>query len=185
MSREQQAGYGDLGRALAAAHQDYTQALAELNEELVQAQADLLVEQAEIITELAAIGQDQARSYGEALEQGLRSQIPAVLAAAQALQRAAAGATANATMVGGRYVDTVTGRLAYYGPSGEPAYASAKDAPAGAKRYKMPDGRTAYYVPKQTFDVGGWLQPGWTMAYNGTGQPERGLTAQQAGCTTG
>jgi hypothetical protein len=25
------------------------------------------------------------------------------------------------------------------------------------------------------YDKGGWLRPGWTMAYNGTGRPERVL----------
>ena len=31
------------------------------------------------------------------------------------------------------------------------------------------------------FDSGGYLQPGYTLAYNGTGQPERIRTAAQEG----
>lgn len=34
----------------------------------------------------------------------------------------------------------------------------------------MPDGRTDYY--HKSFDVGGLLMPGYTVAYNGTGRPE-------------
>ena len=34
------------------------------------------------------------------------------------------------------------------------------------------------------YDTGGWLPPGITMAYNGTGQPERVLTAPQYGALT-
>lgn len=36
-------------------------------------------------------------------------------------------------------------------------------------------------LPPKGYDSGGWLPPGITMAYNGTGQPERVLTAPQYG----
>jgi len=181
-AREQQAGYGELGRGLLAAHGQYVDALADLDEELVQAQADLLVQQAEVATQLAAIGQDQARSYGEALAAGLASQIPLVAAQAYALQKAAGGATANATMVNGQYTDTMTGRAAFVGPNGEPGYAKAQ-APPGAKAHTMPDGRVAYYLPVKAFDSGGYLEPGYTLAFNGTGQREHIPNPRAGGST--
>jgi len=171
VARDQQAGYGTLGEGLRAAHAQYTDALAKLDDELVKAQADLLVAQASMATELAALGQTQGRSYGEALAAGLQSQVPMVVAAAAALQRAAGGATASATMVNGRYTDTMTGRAAFVGPNGEPGYAAAQ-APPGSLAHTMPDGRTAYYLPVKKFDVGGYLEPGYTLAFNGTGQRE-------------
>jgi hypothetical protein len=36
-----------------------------------------------------------------------------------------------------------------------------------------------------TFDDGGWLQPGYTVAFNGTGQPERIRTAEQEAALSG
>jgi SLT domain-containing protein len=33
------------------------------------------------------------------------------------------------------------------------------------------------------YDQGGWLNPGWTMAYNGTGRPERVLPPGGSGTT--
>jgi cell wall-associated NlpC family hydrolase len=36
-------------------------------------------------------------------------------------------------------------------------------------------------VGGQSFDSGGWLRPGWTMAYNGTGRPERVTPAVTGG----
>jgi TP901 family phage tail tape measure protein len=35
------------------------------------------------------------------------------------------------------------------------------------------------HVHAATYDQGGWLQPGYTMAYNGTGGPERVLTGRE------
>ncbi len=34
------------------------------------------------------------------------------------------------------------------------------------------EGGHSDHVHVATYDTGGWLQPGWTMAYNGTGRPE-------------
>lgn len=45
-------------------------------------------------------------------------------------------------------VDPTTGRPAWTGPNGEPGYAPGdKHMPVGAVQWKMPDGRTAWYVP--------------------------------------
>jgi TP901 family phage tail tape measure protein len=41
-----------------------------------------------------------------------------------------------------------------------------------------------YGIKLRTYDVGGWLQPGYTLAYNGTGAPERVMTAQQQAAAT-
>jgi Transglycosylase SLT domain len=39
-------------------------------------------------------------------------------------------------------------------------------------------------LPPKGYDQGGWLPPGLTLAYNGTGQPERVLTGPQFGALT-
>ena len=52
----------------------------------------------------------------------------------------------------GKYIDTRTGRLAYYGPNGEAGTATEAGARSHAKAgqtvksHKMPDGRTAWYI---------------------------------------
>lgn len=40
-------------------------------------------------------------------------------------------------------------------------------------------------LPPKGYDAGGWLPPGLTLAYNGTGQPERVLTGPQYGALAG
>ena len=40
-------------------------------------------------------------------------------------------------------------------------------------------------IAQKTYDVGGWLEPGLTLAYNGTGQRERVLTAGQMASSSG
>jgi phage-related protein len=42
-------------------------------------------------------------------------------------------------------------------------------------RYGSPGGAWAHEVANNWYDKGGWLMPGLTMAYNGTGRPERVL----------
>lgn len=59
-----------------------------------------------------------------------------------------AQAALRAMMVNGRYIDTKTGRPAYYGPNGEPGAAIAQRTP-GMLANTMPDGRVAYYNPVQ------------------------------------
>ena len=103
---ERQRGYGQLGQALTQAAAQYATALedlqaqfvesqAELDDALEQAQAELLVQQAELALELAALGGEQGRSYGEAIAAAMRSQIPAVLAAAADLRAAMEGLNQN------------------------------------------------------------------------------------------
>ena len=48
-----------------------------------------------------------------------------------------------------------------------------------AQRYGNPINAWAHEVSSGWYDRGGWLQPGWTMAYNGTGKAERIRTAEQ------
>lgn len=40
-------------------------------------------------------------------------------------------------------------------------------------RYGGPIGAAAWEASHGWYDQGGWLKPGWTMAYNGTGRPEQ------------
>lgn len=186
--REQVGNYGQLGQALLTAQQQYATAVNDLRaeyrseqerfaaelvqlqseyvaaqqqirEELAAAQDQFVAEQTELADELAALGQEQGRALGEALAEGMRSQIPAVRAAAQALAEAMAVlAGAQAAQTGGS-------------TSAHTDRPSAKDT-GPFKRVGL---------RQRTYDVGGWLEPGYTLAYNGTGRPERILTAQQMG----
>ena len=179
--------------ALLAVQEEYVQAQRGIDRQLAQANEELTRRQAQLSAELANIGMTQGRSYGDALAAGLSSGIPGVVAAAQALQAAAkaaqgvgAGAPApgftgaiptaslapRAQMIGGIYTDLATGRAAFSGPNGEPGYAPAQRK-AGMSVHTMPDGRQAYYYPLKTYDSGGYLEPGYTLAYNGTGARER------------
>jgi TP901 family phage tail tape measure protein len=109
---EQVAGYGQLGQDLTAAQQSYAEATtslqqqfqatqADLASQLEQAQADFRDAQTQYATDLAAIGQDQGRSYAAALADGLASGLPAVVAAAQALAAAASGGFTGSAGGGG------------------------------------------------------------------------------------
>jgi TP901 family phage tail tape measure protein len=223
--REQVGNYGQLGQALASAQLQYTNAVRDLqaqyqveqerfaiellelqteyvtaqqqiSDELAASQAALVAEQAELAAELAVLGQDQGRAYGEALAEGLRSQIPGVRAAAAELAAAMAVlAEAQAAQASPATTPSTPGTT-----NSRPAPAPFKDPlsrtsgsrpintaswsadPRGeldlADPFARP-GTVMYGVPRRTYDVGGWLQPGYTLAYNGTGQPERILTAQQ------
>lgn len=56
-------------------------------------------------------------------------------------------------------------------------------------RYRTPDDTpgllaVAQGEPYSYYDQGGWLQPGMTLAYNNTGQPERVLNPQQSAALT-
>ncbi|MCW3038474.1 MAG: hypothetical protein JWM31_379, partial [Solirubrobacterales bacterium] len=191
--REQVGGYGQLGAALVAEQQQYATAVAALQDQFRSQQADLakqlqdaqtafLAEQSDLATQLAAIGSNQGRSYGEALAAGLASQIPAVKAAADALAAAAAGskaassaaglpgkAAAGAPPKGTAGTMTVNGQLVHVNAAG---IIDTKGA-AGYGKYPSQVIKTA------TFDTGGLLQPGFTLAFNGTGAPERVMTRQQ------
>lgn len=51
------------------------------------------------------------------------------------------------------------------------------EMPGGFTEWHDPRGSSGYgsfdYSLPRSFDQGGWLQPGFTLAYNGTGTPER------------
>lgn len=100
--REATLGLGKLGADLSAAQQryaddaarmeaDYLSRQADLSDQIAQAQADLRAEQIALSVELAAVGQEQGRSYGAAIAAGMSSEIPAVRAATAALQAAMTG----------------------------------------------------------------------------------------------
>jgi phage-related protein len=69
------------------------------------------------------------------------------------------------------------------------SYAHAKDAPAGMQdkagiryvhdRYKTLPAAQAFWAAHHYYDSGGWLPPGYTSVYNGTGRPEPVLTAAE------
>lgn len=46
-------------------------------------------------------------------------------------------------------------------------------------RYGDPLGAKAFWESHGYYDQGGWLPPGWSLAYNGTGQAEAVLTGEQ------
>lgn len=72
---------GKLGQDLLALQQEATQAIAD-------AQASFMEQQQALTEQLAAIGTDQARSYTDAIAEGLLSGIPAIEAAAAQVQAA-------------------------------------------------------------------------------------------------
>jgi hypothetical protein len=88
---------GKLGQDLLAAQQEAAQAIAD-------AQAEFLATQQDLTAQLAAIGTDQARSYTDAIAQGLLSGLPAIQAAAAQVQAAltAMQATQAALDAGGK-----------------------------------------------------------------------------------
>jgi TP901 family phage tail tape measure protein len=184
--REQVGNLGQLGQALTAAQQQYTRSVLDLQaryrteqerlavemlemqaryaedaqrlrEELAAAQQQLLADQAEVANELARLGEQQGRAYGEAIAEGLRSSVPAVRAAAAELAEAMAA------------LDQARSAVAQPTP-----------VPGGSG---SPFKRHGFR--QRTYDSGGWLEPGFTLAYNGTGQPERIFTAQQLSAGAG
>lgn len=209
---EQVGQYGQLATDLAAAQQQYTDAIgvlqqqyqtsqADLAAQLQQAEIEFAAEQAQYAAQLADLGTDQAHSYGEALAAGLRSQIPAVRAAAQELLAAAANlAAAQAAAQGpAPAAPTSAGAVPYQSAltasanvdlSTLPAHSNANDARIAST---APGSLTArqiayadiYRVPLRTFDVGGYLQPGLTLAYNGTGKPEEVVATGQRAAAPG
>jgi TP901 family phage tail tape measure protein len=210
--REQVGNYGQLGQALVAAQQqfanavlavqadyragqerfaadlleiqaNYVQAQRALDQSLADLQADFLAEQQALTEELAQIGADQGRAYGEAIAQGMLSQIPAVRAAAQALADAMAALAAAQAATQMPAVPPATGGTGITlgrqrGPFIHPGGTASN--PMNLADPNAKPGTLMYGVIRQTYDSGGWLQPGYTLAYNGTGAPERVLTAGQA-----
>ena len=191
VAREQMNSYGQLGR-------DLVDARVKFADEIATLEADFLAEQAEMVQQLAEIGATQGRSYGEALAAGLMSQLANVQAAAAAL--AAAAVVAPVTSV----PTTGTPNTSTKGAPG----VAAQGAPPVGKAGWFTNGANVLHVnaagiidqgkytgqypmqipgaiAQKTYDVGGWLEPGLTLAYNGTGQRERVLTAGQMASSSG
>lgn len=175
VSWESRTGFGQLGQDLSALHEDYVSRVREL-------QATFREEQAQIAAELAELGREQGRSYGEALAEGLDSQVAAVRAAAARLQAAMgyAGGVSRAAEIESifdRYgVDpSLHGDASREDPAARIARLAASDRSlADIERSVRNIG-----LRFDTFDSGGLLMPGLTLAYNGTGMPERVSTASQ------
>lgn len=191
--REQVAGYGQLGDDLRAASEQYTEAIRGLQErfradqaqvaaDLRQADDDLIAEEVRLAAELASIGSEQGRSWAEALAAAIASGIPGIQAQVEAVRAALNSLTAaQAGVATAAQAAPVTA-----GPSGSSGSSTALD------KATVTGMRESQWTPAQraqadmfgwsgtsVFDTGGWLQPGFTLAYNGTGQPERVLPAGQ------
>jgi hypothetical protein len=169
--REQAGSLGKLGEDLADAQQQYTASVLSIQQQyrveqeriasdLDQAQQDWKDEQAQLAKDLAAIGVDQGRSYGDALAAGLTSALPGVVAAATALAAAAAAVPSLPS--------TATA-----------ATAQPQVVQAPAQQLDTNIRGTGPRPVEREYDGGGWLDPGYTLAYNGTGQRERVLTNEQ------
>jgi TP901 family phage tail tape measure protein len=160
---------------------DYVRAQDQIRAALAEVQARLIEEQTALADELAQLGIDQGRAYGDALAEGLRSALPGVRAAAAEL--AAAMAALGAAQAAAASPPTTSTPPLGALPGGrqrERRYAGATPGnPLGLADPNAKPGTVMYGVPLRSYDSGGWLQPGYTLAYNGTGQPERILTSQQ------
>jgi TP901 family phage tail tape measure protein len=216
---EQVGGYGQLGQDLVTAQQSYAAATltlqqqfqatqADLASQLAAAQADFSAAQTQYATDLAAIGQDQGRSYAQALAAGLTSGLTAVQAAAKALGGAAAGGMSS--MGGPDPLNGPNGSIyqraadvhsaaydAWFALHGDQAAADAYNTDAdpyrqrdnGAHVSDYYDSRGVYVGPGSvmdngqfnsgTYDDGGLLQPGLTLVNNASGHPEPVLNQQQ------
>lgn len=182
------------------AQQEYADAQAELLSRLGEAQAELQgavteaqdafrLRQAELVVELASIGQDQGRSYADAMAAGIASGIPGIVAAAQAATAATRSLAEAQAALAAQQAQVATSPAAGPAPTASSSaragyftfYDSARqqdrqlrDTPAN-RAYAAARGT----IRQNTYDSGGWLQPGFTLAYNGTGQRERVMTSQQ------
>ncbi len=90
VAREQRNSYGALGRELTDARQRFADEVAALD-------AEFIADQQEMTRELAEIGATQGRTYGQALADGLRSELANVQAAARALAAASGGASSSSS----------------------------------------------------------------------------------------
>src|SRR5689334_7231352 len=66
---------------------------------------------------------------------------------------------------------------AYGGKTTDPATQIRDGIRYMVDRYGSPNNAAAFWQGHHWYDNGGWLMPGVTMAYNGTGKPERVRTA--------
>lgn len=206
-SREQQNMYGELGDNLKDIQEQFQKDLNDLNKRFRDDQRSLR-------DELAQIGKDSAKSYADAIAEGLESSIPAIREAARRVQEAMRGSEESGVhprppdgstetaptgylvenLLGRDYVDRYFVRignrwyaaagpgqqreaLRLYGPphrrfEGKPqSYDRLVDYFGPGVMDKMKPNRPESYR-HTTYDVGGKLPPGLTMAYNGTGQAE-------------
>jgi hypothetical protein len=68
---------------------------------------------------------------------------------------------------------------AYGGKTSDPARQIRDGIQYMVDRYSSPNGAASFWQGHHWYDGGGYLMPGLTMAYNGTGKPERIRTAEQ------
>lgn len=206
-SREQQNMYGELGDNLKEIQKQFQSDLDDLNKRFRDDQKSLR-------DELAQIGRDSAKSYADAIAEGLESSIPAIREAARRVQEAMRGSEESGvhpsppdgsteTAPTGYLVENIWGRdyvdryfvrigdrwyaaagpgqqreaLRLYGPphrrfEGKPqSYDRLVDYFGPGVMDEMKPNRPENYR-HTTYDVGGKLPTGLTMAYNGTGQAE-------------
>lgn len=171
---EQQQGLGQVGEDLAAARADYLEKVADL-------QTTFRDEQADIAAELATLGQEQGRMFGDSLAEGMRSSLPGVKAAAKALQLAmSAGNLSRADQIQGLFkkYNVDIGQHGD-GSTEDPAARIARLANSGRSLADIEKSVKALGIRTQTYDTGGPLYPGLTLAKNFTGQVERVSTAVQ------
>lgn len=163
VAKEQGESYSAVGKLLSDLARKHHDEIQKLTDEFLAAQYELK-------TELATLGMDQGRSYADAIAQGLMSGIPGIVAAALAAQQALAAVNAAET-----------------GTAGQKPH-NAKPLPPGGKTPKPASGYVLPGTPiasgskalwqnskgvfVSSYDDGGYLPVGWTMAYNGTGRPE-------------
>jgi hypothetical protein len=86
VAAEASSSVSDIAEQLTDLHDAYTAEVEALTSEFLTSQQALSVE-------MAAVGADQGRSYGQAIADGLASAVPAIRAAAQAAQAAMTGGT--------------------------------------------------------------------------------------------
>lgn len=175
-SYEEQKGYGDVGRALLAAQAQYNSAVASawstLQDALAKANDDL-----------STLGKDGSRSLADAIAEGLASGIPGIIGVVNQilgiLAQLPGGPTGTVTAPTSTVVTAGTGTT-------DPI-ADASRAAAGITTYvSSPTGIRSGTRPVRfaTYDVGGVLKPGYTLAFNGTGRDEHVVrTAPTAGST--
>lgn len=134
----------------------------ELNETLTQLSEDLKEELARLTGELQAIGQDQGRSYAEAVAAGIASGIPAIIAQVNAVKAATAALRSAQTEHGRTSGGKIDPNMSH----------SALVAYGKEIGYKDDLSFLRNRIRTKGYDTGGVLPPGLTMAYNGTRQAE-------------
>lgn len=143
-----------MGEINAEFHEATGEARAELNERLQELDAELMQQMAELTEELNAIGQDQGRTYSEAIAAGIESGIPAILDAVRAVRDATAE------------LHEATGT-----PITPHVDMSMRELQAYARQINWTEDLSVLMqrIRTQGFDTGGWLPPhSATLALNNT-----------------